>query len=289
MCWAGASSTIAVQNVQWGLEEDRKYLGIDWTKDPKVWSRFLAELLSIPKLKNIHFMGGETLLTPRFEEFVDFMIANKRFDLSFSFVTNGTVFKPTLMDKLKQFARVGIEVSIETTTQHNNYVRQGTDTNEVLVNIQRYITYCNSTTISLTVRPAISALTVGYYYTLLEYCLEHKLLIKSLIVTDPVFLNVNVLPKDIRLNYVKNYENLLNKLADVRDQYSDFNESDPNNYSKIIKLQSQQVINLLNSNLHNTTQIPKLIEHCLKWDNVYKLNLLELYPEFKEMRSDLPY
>jgi uncharacterized Fe-S cluster-containing radical SAM superfamily protein len=289
MCWAGASSTIAVQNVQWGVEEDRKYLGTDWTKDTEVWSRFLAELLTIPKLKNIHFMGGETLLTPRFEEFVDFMIVNNRFDLSFSFVTNGTVFKPTLMDKLKQFARVGIEVSIETTTQHNSYVRQGTDTAEVLAIIQRYLTYCNNTTISLTVRPAISALTIGHYHTLLEYCLEHKLLIKSLIVTDPTFLNVNVLPKDVRLNYVKNYLNLLDRLADVHGQAGDFNESDPNNYLNIIKLQTQQAINLLNSTVSDSIQIPKLVEHCAKWDKVYKLNLLELYPEFKKMINDLSY
>jgi hypothetical protein len=139
------------------------------------------------------------------------------------------------------------------------------------------------------VRPAISALTIGHYYTLLEYCLEHKLLIKSLIVTDPTFLNVNVLPKDVRLNYVKNYLNLLDRLTDVYSQNNDFNESDPNNYLNVIKLQTQQAINLLNSTVSDSIHIPKLVEYCAKWDKVYKLNLLELYPEFKEMISDLSY
>jgi sulfatase maturation enzyme AslB (radical SAM superfamily) len=60
------------------------------------------------------------------------MIARGRTDLNFSFVTNGTVFNENLLNKLKQFNRVGIEVSIETVTEHNAYQRQGTDTALVL-------------------------------------------------------------------------------------------------------------------------------------------------------------
>jgi hypothetical protein len=114
MCNPKASSTIASQQVQWGIESSKQYLGTDWTRDQVVWNNFKKQLLELPGLNNIHFMGGETLLTPRFEDFVDTMIEHKSFDLCFSFVTNGTVFKPTLMDKLKQFRRVGIEISIET-------------------------------------------------------------------------------------------------------------------------------------------------------------------------------
>jgi MoaA/NifB/PqqE/SkfB family radical SAM enzyme len=108
MCWSGASSRIATHYVRWGYEDHRQYLGNDWTQDKDVWSKLLDELVTIPNLKNIHFMGGETLLTKKLEEFVDVMIAHKKFDLCFSFVTNGTVFNDSLMEKLKQFARVGI-------------------------------------------------------------------------------------------------------------------------------------------------------------------------------------
>jgi sulfatase maturation enzyme AslB (radical SAM superfamily) len=202
MCWSGASTSIASQMVNWGYEDHRQYLGTDWTKNSEVWNRVLNELLTIPKLKNIHFMGGETLLTKRLEEFVDFMIANNKFDLCLSFVTNGTTFNESLLAKLKLFTRVGIEVSIETVTEHNSYVRQGTDTNKVLANIQRYKDLCDNSTVSLTLRPTISALTIGYYYTLLEYCLEQKLLIKSLLVIGHEYLIAKKLPLHIRKSYV---------------------------------------------------------------------------------------
>jgi hypothetical protein len=131
MCNAQASSTVASQEVKWGVDTSRQYLGTDWTQDEAVWNSFLQQLLDIPNINNIHFMGGETLLTKRFENLVDHMIAHNRLDMCFSFVTNGTVFKSDLLNKLKKFRRVGIEVSIETVDAHNAYQRQGTDTDLV--------------------------------------------------------------------------------------------------------------------------------------------------------------
>lgn len=278
MCWSGASSRIATQMIKWGHEEDRKYLSNDWTKDPEVWNRFLNELLEIPKLKNIHFMGGETLLTKRFEELVDFMIANEKFDVSFSFVTNGTVWSQSLMDKLVKFQRVGIEVSIETLTEHNEYVRQGTNNNEVLANIESYQRLSDEhDNMSLTIRTAISALTVGYYHTLLDYCLRKKLLIKSLIVNEPKFLNVRVLPYNVRQRYRKQYvkENRI---------VNDYNESDENNYKMVISQQINQVINLLDQKGvdDQEDQLRQLTKHCQRWDQEYGYDALTLYPELAE-------
>jgi sulfatase maturation enzyme AslB (radical SAM superfamily) len=232
-------------------------------------------------------MGGETILTPRFEEFVDFMTANKRFDLSMSFVTNGTKFNESLINKLKQFTRVGIEVSIETTTAHNDYVRQGTDTKTVLENIKLYQQHCNNTSISLTLRPAVSALTVGYYYTLLEYCLENKLTIKSLLVTTPSYLNVNVLPKHIKEQYSKNYHNLLEKLTNINID-TDYNESDPNNYLRSIKLQAQQILSLLEQS-GSEDQLKDLVGMCSRWDREFNFNARKLYPELAEVFTQHGY
>lgn len=225
-------------------------------------------------------MGGETLLTKRFENLIDFFILHKRFDLCFSFVTNGTTFDQQLIDKLKNFTRVGIEVSIETATEHNSYIRQGTDSVTVLSNIKKYKDNCNNSSISVTVRPAISLLSIGKYYTLLEYCLENKLLIKSLLVTEPRFLDVSILPKEVKQKYLINYQILLSKLADVNldDEY---NESDANNYRKSIKIQVQQSINLLNQPepADQENLLAEMINHCRKWDPIYKYDAMALYPE----------
>jgi sulfatase maturation enzyme AslB (radical SAM superfamily) len=281
MCWSGASTRIATQYVRWGHDDHRQYLGTDWTKDQATWNRFLNELLTIPKLKNIHFMGGETLLTDRFEQFVDFMIEHQRFELCFSFVTNGTVFNESLINKLKRFTRVGIEISIEATTEHNNYVRQGTDTKIILDNIKKYQQHCDSSSVSITLRPAISALTVGYYHTLLDYSIEEKFLIKSLLVTAPAYLDINVLPIAVKNQYKEKYQKILDKLSTV-DITQDYNESDVNNHLHSIKTQASQMLHILG---HPSTEnlLPELVAMCRRWDNEFGFNAIDLYPELSEI------
>lgn len=285
MCGPKASSRIAAQHVKWGIVEDKKYIGSDWTKNDEAWNRFLLEIVQLP-VKNIHFMGGETMITDRFHEFLDFMIQRRRFDISFSFVTNGTIFDQELMQKLSMFNRVGIEVSIESLTEHNAYQRQGTDTQGVLSNIEKYRQWCNNDQISLTMRPAISALTIGSYHTLIRFCLDNQYLIKSLIVTNPRFLAVDVLPKSVRDNYRKYYHSLLDEytLNDL-NVTDDFNESDPNQYRKIARTYIDQVLKLLEQPEPDDIDLlqSKLVEHCKKWDQIYRYNACELYPELKDL------
>jgi hypothetical protein len=289
MCNAQASSRIAVQEVKWGIESSQQFIGTNWTNDPAVWSSFKQQLLAIPKLNNIHFMGGETLLTDRFEDLVDTLIAHNRFEVCFSFVTNGTVFKPQLLTKLQGFKRVGIEVSIETADEHNSYVRQGTNTELVLDNIARYQELCNGTSVTLTLRPTTSALTIGYYGTLLQYALRHQLLIKSLPVTWPEFMNVSILPAVVKAQYLLQYEEILNQLDNT--VALDYNVSNPSSYLLVIKEQAQMCINLLGTpEPANLDQLlVQLVQHCSKWDKVYNYNAQQLYPELKEIWDQYDY
>lgn len=290
MCGASASSTIAGQHVKWGIKEAKQYLGTDWTRDDIVWNNFKQQILDIPGFNNIHFMGGETLLTDRFEDFVDTMIEHRRFELCISFVSNGTVYKPDLIEKLKKFRRVGFEISIETMDQRNSYVRQGTDTGQVVKNINRYLEHCNNTSITVALRPALSLLTIGSYISLLEFALKHKLIVKSNLCTHPRFMSIDMLPQDIKDIYKTQYIKFLEQF-DCLVVDSDYNASDPNNHQHVIKEQAQMCLNLLNSVTPSNSEryLGELVAHCRRWDNVYKLNARELYPEFKEIWDRYDY
>lgn len=284
MCNPRASSTIASQQVRWGIESSRQYLGTDWTRNDTVWNNFKQQLIGLPGLNNIHFMGGETLLTDRFEDLVDFITEHERFDVCFSFVTNGTVFKPKLISKLQRFRRVGIEVSIETVDEHNAYQRQGTDTDLVLKNIDRYLEYCNGTSVTVALRPAPSLLSIGYYTGVLEYALEHRLIIKSNLCYKPRFLSAEILPESIKQQYQQSYRQLLDRLADIVVG-SDYNASDPNNYQQSVKEQAEMCLNVLQTPTpsDSESQLEAMVRHCERWDQVYGYNARTLYPEFQEI------
>jgi len=290
MCSPRASSTIAAQHVKWGIADSRQYLGLDWTKNTTVWNNFKQQLLDIPNLNNIHFMGGETLLTDRLENLVDTMIEHQRFDLCFSFVTNGTVLRPRLMDKLKQFRRVGIEVSIETVDEHNQYQRQGTDTAMVLDNISRYLKWCNGSSITVALRPVPSLLSIGYYCGLLEYALEHDMIVKSNLCTYPRFLSAEILPDIVKKQYQKPFEDLLLRLKDIKID-SDYNASDPHNCQRVIKQQAELCLSVLQTPtpIDSEHELEAMVRHCEKWDRVYGYDARKLYPEFEKILNRYEY
>jgi sulfatase maturation enzyme AslB (radical SAM superfamily) len=290
MCNPRASSTIASQQVQWGIESSRQYLGTDWTRNQTVWDNFKQQLLDLPGLNNIHFMGGETLLTPRFEDLVDTMIEQERFDLCFSFVTNGTVFKPELIRKLQKFRRVGIEVSIETVDAHNAYQRQGTDTDLVLNNIDRYLEYCNGTSVTVALRPAPSLLSIGYYTGVLKYALDRQLIVKSNLCINPRFLSAEVLPESIKRQYQQPYRQLLDQLTDIAVD-KDYNASDPHNCLQAIKEQALMCLTVLETPTpaDSDQQLEALVRHCERWDRVYGYNARDLYPEFEQILDRYGY
>jgi hypothetical protein len=284
MCSPESSSVIASQQVRWGIESSRQYLGTDWTQDRTVWDQFKQQLLELPGLNNIHFMGGETLLTPRLEDLVDFMIEHNRFDLCFSFVTNGTVFRSKLIEKLKKFRRVGIEVSVETIDDHNAYQRQGTDTALVLKNIDLYLSECNGSSVTVALRPVPSLLSIGYYSKLLEYALDRQLIVKSNLCYRPRFLSAEILPSSIKKQYQKQYLDLLSQLTNIIVD-SDYNASDPNNYQAVIKEQAEMCLSVLQTPTpaDSEQQLEAMVRHCERWDQVYGYDAGKLYPEFHEI------
>jgi hypothetical protein len=105
-------------------------------------------------------------------------------------------------------------------------------------------------------------------------------------VYDPEYFDARTLPKDIRLEYKKAYQQLIEDfdLGSI-DSSSDFNESDPNQTLIIIKNQILQCINLLDApQLPNSDKLlTEMVEWCRKWDNVHGYNALDLYPEMREI------
>ncbi len=287
MCHAGASSTIAVQEVKWGIEASRSYVGTDWTQDQTVWLNFKRQLLAIPRLNNIHFMGGETLLTDRFEDLVDWLIQHNRVDVCLSFVTNGTVYKPALMTKLQKFRRVGIEISIETVDDHNAYQRQGTDTGVVLKNIDQY---CNlGSTVEVCLRPAISALTIGYHAGLIKYALDKNLIIKCLPVSKPRFLDAEILPSAIKRHYLDSYQDLAQDF-ELKSKY-DYNAMDPNQITQNLANHVHMCVTMLRTPTppDSEMQLQAMVKHCQRWDRVYGYNARTLYPELADVWDRYAY
>jgi hypothetical protein len=116
-------------------------------------------------------------------------------------------------------------------------------------------------------------------------------MVKSLWVTHPTFLNPQILPNSIRSQYVDNYKNLIQEYKLEGDHLIDYNESDPNQLSRIILSQIDQCLNMLSQDqLPNSDQhLKEMVTQCRRWDDVYGYDARVLYPELTEILNDYGY
>ena len=288
MCSPQSSSRIAGHYKTWGFDTPAQ---INWTDDDDSWRQFLTNINLVDRLHRIHIMGGEPLLSKKFKEFIDF-IADYKQSISISFVTNGTLFNDEIIDKLTKFKQIDIEVSLESVHSNNHYIRQGSDTNQVLSNIKKLLSLKNEN-FNIILRSVPQLLNVNNYFDYILYAFNNRISIQSIPLMQPDYLAINILPWEIR-------KQLIEKYTLVRQQIA---ESDVNNFNTITtgrdvsRLENQLVrecntiINMLQSDSPSDVDTLRyqLIEWLNRWDNVYKLNSLNYYPEYKEFLIQYGY
>jgi hypothetical protein len=117
----------------------------------------------------------------------------------------------------------------------------------------------------------------------LRYCIERNIIVKSLWVNKPDYLNPQILPDSIKQQYILKYKNLIEDYALASaDHLVDYNESDPNEIARIIASQADQCIAMLTSPrpADSKKQLMTMVAECRRWDRVYGYDARKLYPEF---------
>jgi sulfatase maturation enzyme AslB (radical SAM superfamily) len=121
-CNPESSSSLATEFKQIGLID--RVPPPSWCDDPELLDRFVADLMASPNLQYLHFLGGETVITPGFKKILSALVdAGLAKKITVGFTTNLTVWSHSVVELLKQFQQVNLGLSIETLTAVNDYVR----------------------------------------------------------------------------------------------------------------------------------------------------------------------
>lgn len=260
MCGPWASSRLAVEGIQNGTYHGPAKL--NWTENDQAWNQITDYMCACEDLQFVHIIGGEPLLNPKFSLLIDKLIASGRTDIYLGFTTNGSIVDVSLLEKLNVFRHVDIGVSIECLGPLNDVIRKGTNTLQVLDNIDVYLKHRKESHVYVTARPVPSALSVHTLDDLYKWCVSRQLDVMTNILVRPEYMQIQNLPQHIK-----------HKLLDQYNQW-DFSEPlpgpsnprDPNRYKEHIDSEIRAVINLLQRD--NDEQATKTLYHKLsewKW------------------------
>jgi sulfatase maturation enzyme AslB (radical SAM superfamily) len=287
MCNPRASSKISSIFNKWKILEETA--NRNWTQDPVAWQNFLDSIMLVPNLNRLHFMGGEPLLNKKFLELLDFLLENKRQAISISFVTNGTVMNQLVVDKLKQFSSCDIEISLESISNNNHYIRQASNTATILKTISE-LSAQQTDTFHVVLRSVPQLLNINNYDQYISWAWNLKLPIQGIPLIRPDYLQIAVLPFDLRQTFIKRYENAKNAIP----QNAVIGLSTGRNVGALDTLLRREcdamIAMLSDPEPTNVLELRKeLAEWLMRWDKEFGLDARNYYPEYAEFLNDIQY
>lgn len=293
MCRPAESSKIGAQYRQWKLISADSNIFNNWSDDDTSWNNLIRSFDDTKNLIKIHIMGGEPLMSKRFIEFIDYIISTGRHkDIELGFVTNATLITQAHIDKFKQFKTCNIEISLEALDKTNDYIRQGSNIDHLMENVEMLL--ANRTEeFKLVMRSVPQLLNVGTYIDYIKWCYDKQVSVDSLALKNPAYLQVQVLPKEIKERLIHKYTELLDFFVGLRTETFTTIVAGRND-TKIVQILEQEAKGILGlltapepSNVDDLRY--ELVEWLQRWDKVYNLDALDYYPEYSGFLKQYGY
>lgn len=288
-CSPQYSSRIATEHIKLGLLE--KMPEANWSLDPASLDIFLKTIENTPTLTFLHFLGGETLITPAFAKILQRLVdrgINKKVGIGFT--TNLTVWNQPTVDLLKQFAVVNFGVSIECLTPLNEYVRYGGDIKSTLEILDRWTNLAKSQGWIMTLRTTPTVLTVPYLYTVFEYGYQNDISTESCnFLSHPEFMRASVLPKDYRQMVIERLQSWIENKKQLETAGQIVNTRNPSTAKQQNVQDASSYINYLRYQPDESHRLLDLVSYLKMTESVRGNNILEYLPEYENLLRSAGY
>ena len=261
-----------------------------WCDDPVLLSRFINMLEQSPSLAYLHFIGGETLITPAFQTILQALIRTGLHQrVSIGFTTNLTVWDQSIVDLLIQFKEVNLGVSIECVHSLNDYVRYGGQIQKTMSIMQQWITVAKANQWLIQIRITPTVLSIWHLDTIYEFASQENIAVESCnFLYDPIFMRPSVLPRGLR-------DAVIEKLKIVvrgRDNHSNtkiINTRDPHHTQSQICEDAVSYINYLENQPDESHRLPDLVEYLKCLERSRGNSILSYLPEYENILRSAGY
>lgn len=172
----------------------------NWTNYPTLVQKFVEVLLQSSHIQYLHFIGGETMITPAFKIILKALIAaGLHRSATIGFTTNLTVWDQELTDLLCEFSGVNLGMSAETFDTVNDYVRWPSQIQNVIDIRDQWVKVGRQQNWLIQLRITPTLLTISRLLTVYQYAWQEKITVESCnFLQKPEYLRPSVLPLHIR-------------------------------------------------------------------------------------------
>lgn len=291
MCWPNYSSRL--------MEDYRKLNKIqpslfsvptkkqNWADDKNLLDKFIKEINSLPNIKYIHFLGGETLFMQSFYEICNSLIKSGRSkDLTIGTTTNCTIESDYLSELLKQFKHVHLGLSIESIHPINEYIRWPAIQSEILVNLKNFLKLRENSNIDISLRITPNVFSIYHLDTIFEFMLSNNVIAESCnILREPASLQIELITEDIRAVCIEKINKVISKYGLVENNSLVINRRNPNFKHKVISDVVFEYKNFLENfqRPNNFEELRKdLVTFIKTFESIRQNSIISYLPEYEK-------
>jgi hypothetical protein len=287
-CTPYSSSRIASEFKKIGLIDQMPPRA--WCNDPQQLDSFIAVLKQSPSIAYLHFIGGETLITPAFgtimQELVQANIASKT---SIGFTTNLTCWNQQLIDLMKQFHQVNLGMSVECLHPLNDYVRYGSKIQQVKTTMDQWIKLAHQQNWLIQLRITPTVLSIWHLDTIYKFAFDHGIAVESCnFLHEPEFMRPSVLPADWRNKVIHKLQSWIDS-CHAAELSTVINTRNPNFAHQQVIEDATSYVNYLQHQPDESYRLPDLVKYLQTLDQSRKNNLLDYLPEYEQLLRPVGY
>lgn len=262
----------------------------NWAEDPRLMERFLEALGQSPVIRYLHFIGGETVITPAFRTILRHLIdlGLNRF-ITIGFTTNLTVWDDEVADLLKQFDRVNLGVSIECVNRINDYARWPSQIDHVMATLERWLALARSQEWYVQMRVTPTLLTVRHLVTVYHYAMTNGLAVESCnFLERPKHLRPSVLPREYRAEIIAELERWIGNQHDHVSQVV-INTRHPDLAKTQVLQDATSYVRYLKNEPDESHRLPDLVSYLKTMDQSRGISVIDYLPEYENLFRSAGY
>jgi hypothetical protein len=287
-CSPESSSRLAAEFVKLGMIN--QVPRASWCEDPELLEKFVKDLQACDHVHYLHFIGGETLITPGFKKIltalIDCGLANQ---ITIGFTTNLTVWQDDIVDLLIQFKNVNLGMSVETMTALNNYVRWPSRIDKVTGLLDRWIRIGNKHNWIIQLRITPTCLTLHELHIVYDYAWQQNISVESCnFIDSPEFMRISVLPKEQRALARQNLSNWIDQHQTANTDII-VNTRDPNRAHDQILQDAQSYLNYLDQASDESNRLPDLVGYLKRLEHNRDNSILTYLPKYETLFRSAGY
>lgn len=286
-CFPESSSRLASEWMKIGFIDQLPQA--NWSDNPELVHRFIDALKQTPRVQYLHFIGGETIITPAFKTILQALIdTGINQTATIGFTTNLSVWQEDVVELLEQFQGVNLGMSIESFSIINDYVRWPTCLPTVFENMDRWISVGKKNSWLMQFRTTPTCLTVGKLLPIYNYALDHKIAVESCnFLFKPEILKPSVLPMNYRQKIIKDMQGWIEQHH--VDHEVIVNTRDPNIVQAQLIQDLTSYCNYLENEIDESHRLPELVSFLKRIESNRGNSVLTYLPEYEELFRSAGY